>query len=1191
MKTGPLTRDELMLVWAAACDSGYREPLQDAGDGAGLEVYSQHAAQLERVSQAVDKSTQALYILPHSGQTDQPASGGQKATVTLTVSRTINLQRPLVITAGSLIVAEETTDHSPSGPIVVQSGRRFITTGDLVFNPGEPGPFTVPAIAERIGTGYNNPRPNTLVRSVQVGANFTRPRASVTVPNPARGTIISANEADTFIPEHIGRTVLFTAGANAGLLAHLVAYLQSPDASNGVGSIVAFDDVHAVAGTIVGTFVASEQVNLAAGTGRVYAARNGRMTFQLLTGTAPVVGGVVTGVTSGATLTVTAILYGATYAAETGGATWRVLDWEADWGLVITNAASPTGGKHAVLDMLGDDRDLARVSGESDASYSIRVSTLADVVTPNALMRALSRSLGTLAWTFREVGSENLRGSFYDDVSDPDAYDGNVMLFDGTVSGTFDFQEACILEEVSTGSVAARGYVGSITGGIALTFITRPGYRAYAGGSWRVRGLHSGATFATTNVTIPASVDARRLRRNFDYEQFRAFFLVDVPDLGLGEFGFGYDVIGGPNNAYDVACLDGFPAGNASVYLRAYQALDQAKAGGVGFDFERRVTPFTPVILVTSAITSLDVPYSDTLGGSWRRATGTGFSAVTGASDVIIDPGGTNTPATAVVVESNSSMLIKMPLHAAGLVGISVRGSTLANAVKYWDPTVPGMPTWFGDRGGFSKYTFNGDANARHWVRRAGSFNIGGVPIDFRSVLALGARSDVTVDGLPFFGQDNGDPNASSVLIPRTTTDPPDTNVVTFNDLMGGASHLTGGAVFFAGYYEKIVTGGSQAFAGDGVLYDGGQNRNGLLLSNINKAGASQNVAKGMVYDGAFHAVEVPVPASGPIALAFVRDITTTPGTTFIKITADGTTWDGSAGTSAVGDQSGWDQIYFGKNSGGGAGNFHGIGGMLVFYNFQPTAQDVTDFYGWHQAEFVKIIYPDSDTPSAWFGDFGAGYAGPTLAANPSNGTSGGRLPLIVRPGGGSTAPTAGSLINGVAPMVFNGTSSAMVYQLVTSVSSVLPLDPGPFTIEVIGKLTSTVAAATNFQDDPAFFTDSLGNVGIVGTSSGIRGGLQTPQKNTPFIAQAAGSYFVAWLRYDAANLDLRVNQTDAASTPATAHSTFGAPLQLGANYNAAKYLAGEILGNRVIPRKLTPTEMATRYAQIKAKYPALSLP
>ncbi len=97
-------------------------------------------------------------------------------------------------------------------------------------------------------------------------------------------------------------------------------------------------------------------------------------------------------------------------------AKWRILDWVANWGLTVTNAASPTGGRLAMLDALGEERNIRRSVGESDGAYATRVSTIADVVTPNAIRRAANRVLAPygLKCTLREVGSVDLPGLYYD---------------------------------------------------------------------------------------------------------------------------------------------------------------------------------------------------------------------------------------------------------------------------------------------------------------------------------------------------------------------------------------------------------------------------------------------------------------------------------------------------------------------------------------------------------------------------------------------------------------------------------------------------------------------------------------------------------------------------------------------------------------------------------------------------------
>lgn len=79
--------------------------------------------------------------------------------------------------------------------------------------------------------------------------------------------------------------------------------------------------------------------------------------------------------------------------------------------------------------------------------------------------------------------------------------------------------------------------------------------------------------------------------------EFRGFFLVDVPRLGLGEFGFAFDGSSSDGfplrNAFDCAssdaiagrnAFDGYPVGEASYYQSIYDIIDAKRAGGVGFD-------------------------------------------------------------------------------------------------------------------------------------------------------------------------------------------------------------------------------------------------------------------------------------------------------------------------------------------------------------------------------------------------------------------------------------------------------------------------------------------------------------------------------------------------------------------------------------------------------------------------------
>lgn len=86
----------------------------------------------------------------------------------------------------------------------------------------------------------------------------------------------------------------------------------------------------------------------------------------------------------------------------------------ADLGLTVRQPSAATGGRDGELDMLGEERNIPRQSGESDAAYRQRIVTLPDVVSPGAIMRACSRILSPLgiAWRLMETrDTSGLRGA------------------------------------------------------------------------------------------------------------------------------------------------------------------------------------------------------------------------------------------------------------------------------------------------------------------------------------------------------------------------------------------------------------------------------------------------------------------------------------------------------------------------------------------------------------------------------------------------------------------------------------------------------------------------------------------------------------------------------------------------------------------------------------------------------------
>lgn len=414
-KTGPLTREDFEAVWKSVTDSEYSRAFIEKGEGLGFEAHTQAMQQFERVSDGIDRTTQALYVRPWSGQTDEPAAGGRFATVTLELTRSSSFTRAVLMPAGT-IVEEIATDFGLLGGEEVATGRRYIFIANTGFTPGEAGPIPITAYADRYGEGYDNPLPNTLTSIVQVGAGLTNTGASV-VPGVSTHFLVLASEPDVLTHQQIGQYIEFTSGANQGLIRQIAGVIP-PDPiapiTGGTAQLAATQVFRFPA--ITGTFVPGETIEQAATGAQSTALLQGptyliaqRQSGDIATGL------IVVGAQSGASVIFDSVDEPADLTAETGTAGWRVLSWE-ELGITVTNPASPVGGRAAVLDEIGAEREVYRGTGENDDGYRERVVNFADLVSPPAILRIANRILVPYGYeaVLREVGYPAFRGFFYD---------------------------------------------------------------------------------------------------------------------------------------------------------------------------------------------------------------------------------------------------------------------------------------------------------------------------------------------------------------------------------------------------------------------------------------------------------------------------------------------------------------------------------------------------------------------------------------------------------------------------------------------------------------------------------------------------------------------------------------------------------------------------------------------------------
>ncbi len=513
-KPGPFTTDELRALWRTMVDPAYVEGFEQAGDGRGIEVHEQTFEQFSMLSESIDRSKEALFVRRWSGATNPPASGPARARTTLTVTRRHSFSRAITLSARALWIDQEEIDHSPTGPIPIFTGRRYVAVSSVTLLPGAAGPVSVDVEAIMSGAAHNNAAPGTLKRFDEVAAGYSNTGATVTPGGPLH-RLTARNRPDVPVPAHVGRYVQLTDGANLGRTLRIVGYEQ-PQAGDGGTLLLAPDGVYFLS-SVAGSFMPDELITASGGgTLRALEHSGGVLVAQRLTGT-PSAAETLVGESGGASATIASVDQSPELVAEVGTASWRVLSWADDLGLEVTNEAWPTGGTHAVLDEIGVDRQVGRVTGESDEVYRPRVSALGDLVSPNAVLRAANRVLAPygLEARMREVGLPGFRGAFFD---------GDPAQNDPETNFAYDMDP-----------------------------IARPADR------WKV---------------------------NLDLEEMRAFFLIELPRIDLGEFGVFYDV--GICNAYDAApwnnFFDGFPILAAIIYRSVWDEVDRTRAGGVGFD-------------------------------------------------------------------------------------------------------------------------------------------------------------------------------------------------------------------------------------------------------------------------------------------------------------------------------------------------------------------------------------------------------------------------------------------------------------------------------------------------------------------------------------------------------------------------------------------------------------------------------
>ena len=201
-----LSIDDLLEIWRKSFDSSYTIPLETESDGLGVDVIAGIAAVFERAAAATEITTQSLYILPHSTQTRDPASGAAKATGVVTITRQAPAYGPIELETGDPLLVEIL---DPAGEY--QTELSIDLDADQTFADGDTTPTNVNVRAVR--DGFDGNIPDTAQRRVVFQRRIVLELEQATTVGGAN-TIEDTGTFDQFDGGMEGSFVRFTAGPN-----------------------------------------------------------------------------------------------------------------------------------------------------------------------------------------------------------------------------------------------------------------------------------------------------------------------------------------------------------------------------------------------------------------------------------------------------------------------------------------------------------------------------------------------------------------------------------------------------------------------------------------------------------------------------------------------------------------------------------------------------------------------------------------------------------------------------------------------------------------------------------------------------------------------------------------------------------------------------------------------------------------
>jgi len=206
-----LTDAELLDIWRSVLPESYTRPLEEQADGRGLDVIAACAAVMARIAVAVETSTQAMYLLPHSIQEAPESSGEAQATGLVTLTRSAPTTGDINLEDGDLLQVELVTLDDET---IFEVGLEL--AADITLLEGSTAP--VAAAVRAVRPGYQANVEDTGGRSVTFLRRTTKTidNATTAIVAGSGNVIYDSGTGDQFDEEMIGAFARFTGGPNVG---------------------------------------------------------------------------------------------------------------------------------------------------------------------------------------------------------------------------------------------------------------------------------------------------------------------------------------------------------------------------------------------------------------------------------------------------------------------------------------------------------------------------------------------------------------------------------------------------------------------------------------------------------------------------------------------------------------------------------------------------------------------------------------------------------------------------------------------------------------------------------------------------------------------------------------------------------------------------------------------------------------